>query len=296
MEKAKERRSAAWYLDKINKICLFGCAIFVTVVILFIIIFVGRQGLLTFQEVSILEFFTSTRWEPTEHFGAAAFIIGSLAVTALALLFGAPLGLAGAIFIAKVSPSWLREIVRPATDLFVGIPSVVYGWIGLTIFVDFIREHTGAGTGYGLLAAGIILGIMILPTVISISVDTLRALPASLDEASYALGATRWQTIRKILLPAAMPGLLTAVILATARAIGEAMAVQMVIGNSPKLAHSLVGPTATLTSEIVMEMGNTPYGSTWNNALFTMALVLLIISLILILIIRRLSRGADLIE
>jgi len=135
---------------------------------------------------------------------------------------------------------------------------------------------------------------MILPTVISISEDSLRSLPATYKEASLALGATRWQTIRKILLPAAMPGVMTAVILAMARAIGETMAVQMVIGNSSRFPQSLVAPTSTLTSNIVMEMGNTPFGSTWNNALFMMSLILLLISLILIILVRiSVRRGAS---
>lgn len=288
---ARKGRTSARYFDKFHRFCFTACAVVVMLTILFIVIFISLQGLSTFRDVSVVEFLTSSRWAPEEHFGAFSFIFGSIAVTALALLFGGPLGLAGAIFMAKVAPPRIKAIMRPATDVFVGIPSVVYGWVGLTVFVDLIRVLTGAGTGYGLLASGLILGIMILPTVISISADSLQALPNSLEEASYALGATRWQTIRGVLLPAALPGLLTALILATARAIGETMAVQMVIGNSPQLARSLIGPTATLTSEIVMEMGNTPYGSTWNNALFAMALVLLLVSLALILIIRRLSRS-----
>jgi phosphate transport system permease protein len=176
--------------------------------------------------------------------------------------------------------------MRPATDLFAGIPSVVYGYVGLTVIVGLVRKYTASSTGYGVLAAGIVLAIMILPTVISLSEDALRSLPGTYKEASLALGATRWQTIRRVLVPAAAPGILTAIILAMARAIGETMAVQMVIGNSPRFPGSLVSPTSTLTSNIVMEMGNTPYGSTWNNALFLMSFILLIIALILIILVR----------
>ena len=205
------------------------------------------------------------------------------------MALGAPLGLAGAIFMAKVAPPWLREIMRPATDLYTAVPSVVYGFIGLTILVPFIREYFHVSTGFGLFAAGLILAVMILPTIISISEDALRAVPKSLEEASLALGATRWQTIWNVVLPAALPGVLTAIILAMARAIGETMAVQMVIGNTPQLAKSLFAPTSTLPSEIVVEMGNTPFGSAWGNSLFLMALVLLLLSLAMIIVIRRIG-------
>lgn len=265
-------------------------AFLMTVIILSIIVFVGQQGLMTFKEVSPLEFFLSAKWDPTEQkFGAMSFILGSVYVTALAVLLGAPLGLAGAVFMAKIAPEWLREIMRPATDLYVAIPSIVYGYVGLTVLVPFLRDFFHSSTGFGLLSASLILSIMILPTIISISEDAIRAVPRTLEEASLALGATRWQTIAKVLLPSALPGILTAIILAMARAIGETMAVQMVIGNTPQMAKSLLMPTSTLPSEIVVEMGNTPFGSTWGNSLFLMALVLLILSLIMILVIRMIA-------
>ncbi len=265
-------------------------AFLMTVIIAAIVVFIGQQGLMTFTEVSPFEFFFSSKWDPTEgNYGAFSFIFGSIAVTLLAVALGAPLGLAGAIFMAKVAPPWLREIMRPATDLYTAVPSVVYGFIGLTILVPFIREYFHVSTGFGLFAAGLILAVMILPTIISISEDALRAVPKSLEEASLALGATRWQTIWNVVLPAALPGVLTAIILAMARAIGETMAVQMVIGNTPQLAKSLFAPTSTLPSEIVVEMGNTPFGSAWGNSLFLMALVLLLLSLAMIIVIRRIG-------
>ena len=266
-------------------------AILVSLIILSIIWFVGKQGLTTFKDVSPIEFFTSTTWNPDNgRFGALTFIAGSLGTTLIAILLGAPLGLSGAIFLAKIAPSPLRSLLRPVTELFAGIPSVVYGYVGIIVIVDLIRKLTGSPTGFGILAAGIVLAIMILPTIISISEDTLRSLPDMYEEASLALGATRWQTIWRVLLPAATPGILTAIILAMARAIGETMAVQMVIGNSPLFPYSFTNPTSTLTSDIVMEMGNTPYGSTWNNALFMMSLVLLVISLILIILVRTVAK------
>lgn len=286
---SKQHNSKLLY-DRYVRYLFIASAFLMTVIILSIIVFIGQQGLMTFKEVSPVEFFLSAKWDPTEkQFGALSFITGSVYVTLLAILLGTPLGLAGAVFMAKIVPGWLREIMRPATDLYVAIPSVVYGFLGLTVLVPLIREQFHVSTGFGLLAAAVILAVMILPTIISISEDALRSVPSTLEEASLALGATRWQTIWKVLLPAALPGILTSIILAMARAIGETMAVQMVIGNTPQLAKSLFMPTSTLPSEIVVEMGNTPFGSAWGNSLFLMALVLLFLSLLMILVIRKIA-------
>ncbi|MGZ4031595.1 MAG: phosphate ABC transporter permease subunit PstC [Tumebacillaceae bacterium] len=267
-----------------------GSATFVALIIFSIIVFVGMQGLQTFSDVSPAQFFFSTDWSPDKgHYGALVFIIGLICTTGLALVFAVPLALGGAIFMAKIAPNWMREIMRPATDLFVGIPSVVYGLIGLTVFVPIIG-HKFNTPGFGMLAAALILAIMILPTILSVSEDAIRTLPGALEEASYALGATRWQTIRKVLIPAATPGILTAVILGMGRAIGEAMAVQMVIGNSPILPKGLAESTSVLTTQIVTAMPDASFGSTLNNALFLMSLVLLLVSLSLILLIRLVAR------
>ena len=276
------------FYDKCGRYLFIASAFLMAIIIFSIIFFVGRQGLMTFAEVSPLEFFFSAHWDPTlGKFGALSFIVGSLATTLLAVVIGAPLGLFGAIFLAKVAPVWLKNIMRPATDLYVAIPSVVYGYIGLMVLVPFLRSTFGTTTGFGVLAASLVLAIMILPTILSISTDALNAVPRPLEEASLALGATWWQTMIHVVVPAAAPGILTAVVLAMARAVGETMAVQMLIGNTPQIITSLFTPTATLTSNIVVEMGNTPFGSVWGNALFLMAFVLLLISLGMILLIRR---------
>lgn len=288
--------SKSWvnFNDRVSRYLFISSAVLVSLIILCIIWFVGLQGLSTFRQVSVIEFFTSSKWSPDSgQFGALTFIAGSIGTTLIAILLGGPLGLAGAVFLAEIAPPWVRVFMRPATDLFAGIPSVVYGYVGLTVIVGFIRKSTNSSTGFGILAAGIVLAIMILPTVISLSEDALRSLPGTYKEASVALGATRWQTIYRVLIPAASPGILTAIILAMARAIGETMAVQMVIGNSSRFPSSLVTPTSTLTSNIVMEMGNTPFGSTWNNALFLMSFILLFIALGLIILVRTaVRRGA----
>ena len=280
--------------DRYVRYLLLASAILMSVIVVSILFFMGQQGLQTFRDVSPLEFFFSTKWDPMdEKFGAGSFIAGSLYVAILAVLLGAPLGLAGAVFMAKVAPKRMRDVMRPANDLYVAVPSVVYGYLGLTVLVPFLRDQLHLGIGFGMFAAGLILGIMILPTIISISEDALLANPHSMEEASIALGATRWQTIWRVLVPTAMPGILTAIVLALARAIGETMAVQMVIGNTPLLAKSLFSPTATLTSEIVVEMGNAPFNSAYGNSLFLMAVVLLIISLVLIVAIRGLANREE---
>jgi len=274
---------------------LFVCsAIAVSTVIFSIILFVGFQGVKTFADVSPIEFFFSTDWTPTsDKFGAFSFLFSTFALTLLSIAIATPLSLAGAIFIAKIAPRWMREIVRPATDLFVGIPSVVYGLIGLTVIIPFLNDLTG-NVSYGILPAAIILAIMIFPTILSISEDAIRSLPGRLEEASLALGATRWQTIWRVLLPAARPGIVTGIILGMGRAIGETMAVFMVIGNAPKMPGSLTDSTTVLTTAIVKDMGNTTYGSVWNNSLFLMALVLLLVSLFLIVLIRVVSKRSEL--
>ena len=279
------------FYDKCGRYLFIASACLMTILIFSIIIFIGRQGLLTFGEVSPLVFFFSAAWDPSaKHFGALSFIMGSLLSTLVAVAIGTPLGLSGAIFLAKVAPDWLKRIMRPACDLYVAIPSVVYGYMGLILLVPILREYLHLPTGFGVMAASLVLAIMIMPTILTISTDALNAVPKALGEASLALGATWWQTIWHVVLPAARPGIMTAIVLAMARAVGETMAVQMLIGNTPQLATSLFMPTATLTSDIVVEMGNTPFGSAWGNALFLMAFVLLILSLGMILLIRKFSQ------
>ncbi|MGC4376943.1 phosphate ABC transporter permease subunit PstC [Fictibacillus sp. Mic-4] len=271
-------------------------AILIIAATISITIFLGTKGLQSFlvNGINAVEFLTGTVWDMGKDggngpsYGALPFIFGSFAVTFLSALIAAPLGIGGAIFMTEIAPSWGRKILQPVIELLVGIPSVVYGFIGLTVLVPFVRNHVG-GQGFSLLSGMIVLSVMILPTVTSIATDTLRSLPGGLRESSYALGATRWQTIYRVLVPAALPGLLTAIVLGMARAFGEALAVQMVIGNTKELPSSLLDSAGTLTTIITLNMGHTTYGSVENNALWSLALILLIMSFIFILIIRYLS-------
>ncbi|GGB29250.1 phosphate ABC transporter permease subunit PstC [Virgibacillus dakarensis] len=276
-----------------GKVIVTLAALIIIAATLSMTIFLSIKGMQAFiiNGVNPIEFLTSTEWNPTgenPEFGAFPFIFGSLAVTLMAALIAGPLGIGGAIFMTEIAPSWGRKILQPIIELLVGIPSVVYGFIALTIIVPFIRDYS-SGTGYSLLAGIIVLAVMILPTITTISTDAIAAIPNHLRDGSYALGATRWQTIWKVLLPSVMPSLWTAIILGMARAFGEALAVQMVIGNVRDLPGSIFDPSATLTSIITLNMGHTTYGSIENNTLWSMGLILLLISLLFILIIRFLS-------
>ncbi|MGY0692720.1 phosphate ABC transporter permease subunit PstC [Virgibacillus sp. FSP13] len=272
------------------------CAVIMIIATIAITAFLTIKGLQSFiiNGVNPIEFLTSMDWNPTSNenpqYGALPFIFGSLAVTFLSALVAAPLGIGGAIFMTEIAPSWGKRVLQPVIELLVGIPSVVYGFIGLTVLVPFVRNmFEGSQAGFSLLAGTIVLSVMILPTITTIATDAMSSLPSNLREGSYALGATRWQTIRKVLIPAALPSLLTAVVLGMARAFGEALAVQMVIGNVRDIPSSLLDPSATLTTIITLNMGHTTYDSVENNTLWSMGLILLIISFLFILIIRYLS-------
>ncbi len=238
------------------------------------------------DHVSLFTFLFSRDWDGLAgKFGAGPFIVGSLIATGFAILIGGPLGVAIGVFFSELAPKRVATAMKPAIEVLVGIPSVVYGWLGLTLLVPLIGHIFHSG-GDGLLAAGIVLSIMILPTVISLSEDALRVVPDSLREGSAALGATRWETISRVLVPAASSGLAVAIILGIARAIGETLAVQLVLGNAAVIPSSLLKPAAALTSEIVMDMGDAPDGSAFQHAMFSMAFLLLLIAMGLIVLIR----------
>jgi phosphate transport system permease protein len=208
-------------------------------------------------------------------------------------LIAVPFSIIIAVFLAEITPKWLRNILRPILDLLVGIPSVVYGFLGLTVLVPWLRQVSGHGLADGLLAAAIVLSIMILPTVSRLSDDAISTVPAKYKDASYALGANRFLTTFRVILPAAKSGIMYAVILGMARAIGETMAVVMVIGNTAQLPDSLFTPTSVLTSNIVMQISSVEFNSTWNYALYMMGFFLLVISLLMIVAIRVLQKKGD---
>ncbi|AHV98615.1 phosphate ABC transporter permease subunit PstC [Paenibacillus sp. 7124] len=260
-------------------------------VLALVILFIGKTALLLFGQVSPVKFFLSFDWTPEEdRFGAAAFILNTLSLTALTLLISVPVSVGMAVLTAEIAPAWLKRLIRPILDLLVGIPSIVYGYLGLTVLLPLLRRASGEGLGDGLLAAALVLALMVLPTIARISDDAITAVPRKYRDAAYALGSTRLQVIMRVVLPAAGRGILTAVILGMTRAIGETMAVVMVIGNTPQLAKTLFTPASVLTSNIVMQISNVEFDSTWNYALHMMAFLLLLISFLLILIVRFLGR------
>jgi phosphate transport system permease protein len=247
--------------------------------LLLITIFIFLEGLPLIIHTGLKDFLFSSHWAPTKgHFGILAMIVSSILMTLGAIVLGVPLGLACAIVLAEFSPERLKRILKPTLELLAGIPSVVYGFLGVIWLVPLIRDYLG-GPGLSLLAGSLILGIMILPTVISISIDALTAVPDLYREGSIALGATQWQTVHKVVLPAASSGIITAVILGMGRAIGETMATIMVAGNALKLPTSILDPVRTLTSNIALELGYA--AGRHREALFATGIVLFVIIMVL---------------
>lgn len=288
-------------LERRGLILTGACIVSVGLLVATLIVMVASRGLNTFisDGVNLGSFLTHTTWNPHQTdeagnylMGAAPMIVGSFGVTLLSCLLALPFALGSSIFVVEIAPSFGRRIFQPLIELLVGIPSVVFGVIGLTVVVPWVRSWA-QGTGYGILSGSIVLAIMILPTVTSLTCDALRAVPDSYRDGSYGLGCTRWQTVAHVVLPSALPGIATAVVLGMTRAFGEALAVQMVVGNAAQIPLSLTTPAATLTSVLTMGMGVEAMGTVFNDALWSLALVLLVVSLFFILVIHLISwKGA----
>ena len=233
--------------------CATACACILAV--LLICFFLFSNGLPFFGKVNLWDFLTGEKWKPTNGiFGILPMILGSVYVTGGALLMGAPLAILTAIYLVRFCPRGLYRVLKPAVALLAGIPSVVYGFVGLTAIVPFVKEVFG-GNGNSMLTASILLAMMILPTIIQVAESAIRAVPESYYEGSLALGATRESSVFRTVVPAAKSGILAAVILGVGRAIGETMAVMMVAGNQPRMPAGLLKGIRTMTVNIVMEMG-----------------------------------------
>jgi len=241
--------------DKIIGAILLAVALSAISGLALITVFIFREGVPIILRVGAKQFFLSTDWDPSlGHFGILSMMVGSLVVTVGAAMIGVVFSLGLAIVLTQFSPPGLSAALKPVIELLAGIPSVVYGFVGVVTLVPLIRRLLG-GPGLSVLAASIVLGVMVLPTITSIAIDALEAVPRSYLEGSIALGATRWQTVTMVLLRAARSGLVAAVILGMGRAIGETMAVIMVAGNALDVPRSLLAPVRTLTSNIALEMG-----------------------------------------
>jgi len=247
-----------------------------------ILIFLLREGLPALSEVE-LSALAGTRWYPIEHhFGLWPLIGGSLIVTLGAALIAVPFGLATAIYIAEIAPRWARELLKPLVEVLGGLPSVVLGFLGMLVLAPMVRETLHTPTGLTAFTGSVLLAGMAIPTLVSVAEDALDAVPKSYRDAALALGATRWQTIWRVTLPAARSGVLTAIMLGIGRAIGETMTVMMVTGNAARLPTSLNAlflPVRTMTATIAAEMGEVANGSVHYHVLFTIGIVLFLISL-----------------
>lgn len=259
--------------------------------------FAGR--IIPVKKITVKDFIFGKHWypttEPIPQFGIWPMIIGTLMVTLGAILFALPFGMATAIFMSEVADIRLRNILKPVVELLAGIPSVVYGFFGLVVLVPLIQQLFKLDVGETVLAGSIVLGIMALPTIVTVAEDSLRTTPRALKEASLALGASEWQTLVRVVIPYAKSGISTAIILGIGRAIGETMAVLMVTGNSSNIPTSFLQPARTIPATIAAELGETPYGGLHFSALFALAIVLFLFTIIINLtveIIKNRSRRA----
>lgn len=276
------KSSLSWsevIITSLIKVSGYSAILFVGLIFIFLL----SEGLPALTEVPASTLLSS-RWYPIENFfGILPLLAGSLVVTLGAALVAVPVGIGTAIFIAEVAPRWAREILKPLVEVLGGLPSVVLGFLGILVLSPNLRTLLNLPTGLTAFTGGLLLGGIAIPTIVSVAEDALDAVPRSYRDAALALGATRWQTIWRVTLPAARSGVLTAVMLGIGRAIGETMAVMMVTGNAPVLPHSinfLFTPVRTMTATIAAEMGEVANGSTHYHVLFLIGIVLFLISLI----------------
>ncbi|MEO0100194.1 MAG: phosphate ABC transporter permease subunit PstC [candidate division WOR-3 bacterium] len=266
------------------KVIFLVLAVSSSLVLVGILLLLAVYGLRTFGEVKFTDFLFGKVWNPDAYgepqYGLIPNLWGTFLTTIIALLIALPTGILSALFLSERLKGSLRMTIKTIIELFAGFPSVVIGFFGLTLVAPLISRLFNVPSGLGVLNAGIILALMSLPTIITISDDALRIVPEAFREASYALGASKWQTSIKVVLPAAKSGIIAAGLLGFGRAVGETMAVLMVAGNAPIIARSLFDPTRTITSTIAIELGEVAQNTTHFFALFTLGLILFLISLV----------------
>ncbi len=268
-----------FFINLLVKISGYSSILFVSLILLFLV----REGLPALGDVSLSSLF-GTRWYPIENlFGIWPLISGSIIVTIGAMLISLPLGIGTAVFIAEIAPSWVNNILKPLIEILAGLPSVVLGFLGIQILAPYLRRFLDLPTGLTAFTGSILLAMISIPTIVSIAEDAFNTVPSGYRQAALALGATRWQTIWGVTLPAARSGVLTALMLGVGRAIGETMAVMMVTGNAPVLPQSLRAlfmPARTMTATIASEMGEVANGSPHYHILFFIGIVLFVLSLV----------------
>lgn len=290
MAKIMPKRS----LERVGLGVTGACVALVTLVVLALIFMVAQRGLTTFIKdgVDVAGFFTGTKWnlastgpDGLPATGALPLIVTSFSVTVLSTVLALPVALGSAIFTVEIAPKFGRRVFQPLIELLVGIPSVVFGLIGFHVIVGAVRVIFNVDVGLGILPGSIVLAVMILPTVTTLSIDALRAVPDSYRQGSLALGYTRWQTIWHVVLRSATPSLMTAVILGMTRAFGETLAVRMVIGGIEAMPTSLISSASTITTTLTTSMAVYATGSVQNDALWSLGLLLMGMSLVFIMII-----------
>jgi len=263
---------------------LFAVIAFVSVIVLaMIVVFLFREGIPIFQEVSVKGFLFGHEWYPTYEppsYGIWPLIVGSVVVTVLSCLLAVPFGVLSAVYISEIAPPSLREILKSIIELLAGLPSVVLGFFGMVIVAPWLQNTFDLPTGLNIVNASVILAVMAVPTISSISEDALYAVPREYKEASYALGATHFETIVKVTIPAALSGISTAVILGMSRAIGETMVVLMVAGGAAMIPNSLFSPVRPMPSSIAAEMAEAPFRGEHYYALFAIGIVLFLFTLL----------------
>jgi phosphate transport system permease protein len=267
---------------------IFASFAFVSVLTLaLIVVFLFREGIPIFKEVSVTDFILGREWYPTydpPSYGIWPLIIGSAVVTIFSCLIAVPLGVLSAVYISEIAPASIKDVTKAIIELLAGLPSVVLGFFGMVVVAPFIQETFDLPTGLNIVNASVILAIMAIPTISSISEDALYAVPQEFKDASYALGATKYETITNVIMPAALSGISTAVILGMARAIGETMVVLMVAGGAAAIPESIFDSVRPMPASIAAEMGEAPFGSGHYHALFATGIVLFFLTLIFNLI------------
>lgn len=281
-----DRRDLDWYVDKLVQVLVFIGGFSAIVFILGIFFFITREGIgFIFQTLDLGEFFTSIRWRPTSEqnptYGALALIAGTASVTGMAMVVAIPFSLGAAIYIGEFAGPKTREALKVLVELLAAIPSVVWGFIGLTLMNSLIIRLFDVPVGLNVLNAGVILGLMAAPIMTTIAEDALKAVPDHYREAAEAMGATRWQVIRKVVIPAAKNGLAAAVLLGVGRGFGETMAVLMASGHAINLPTSVFDSVRALTATIAAELGETAVGSEHYRALFTLGILLFTVTFII---------------
>ncbi len=291
-----DRRTLDWWIDKGAQALIFAGGISGILFVIGIFVFVSREGYGFIAETfTVSEFFGSPRWQPTSShnptYGALALIAGTASVTGLAMIVAVPFSLGAAIYIGEFATGKTREVLKVLVELLAAIPSVVWGFIGLSIMNPLIIDLFNVPVGLGVLNSGIILGLMAAPIMTTIAEDALKAVPDTYREAAEALGATKWQVIFKVVLPAARNGLVAAVLLGVGRGFGETMAVLMASGHSVNLPTSVFDSVRALTATIAAELGETAVGSEHYRALFTLGIFLFLITFIINLAADLIVRG-----